>query len=123
MNQRSLHALLKGHCAPLGPLNRRVVNIAARSPGSEGGRPPLGTPFTPSGEGPSFSPEQRRRMRQQAVDQEHREKTQKAPEFDAEEDTSFQGRFVFLKVFAYTSVFAYICFQGNRWMHSKLARR
>ena len=52
----------------------------------------------------------------QAVDEEQREKTQKAPEFDAEEDTSFESNFQFLKVLVYTSAFAYTCFMGNKLM-------
>ena len=59
----------------------------------------------------------------QAVEEEHREKTQKAPEFDTEEDTSFQSNFQFLKVLAFTSAFAYICFLGNKLMFRKINQR
>ena len=62
-------------------------------------------------------------MRLQAVDEEQREKTQKAPEFDAEEDTSFESNFQFLKVLAYTSAFAYACFMGNRLMFQRINQR
>ena len=85
MNQKVLYALL----ASRRTLSRSTVNLAARASGPDGGRPP----FTGEGTGPNLSPEQRRRMRMQAVEEEHREKTQKAPEFDTEEDTSFQSNF------------------------------
>ena len=123
MNQRAIQILLRGRHTPLGPLSSRAVSLAARSPGPEGGRPPLGAPFGQGGGGPNLSPEQRRRMRMQAVEEEHREKTQKAPEFDAEEDTSFQGKFMFLKICAYSSIFVYICFLGNKMMFKKIDQR
>ena len=59
----------------------------------------------------------------QAVEEEHREKTQKAPEFDAEEDTSFQSNFQILKMLGYTSAFVWLCFAGNTWMSRKISQR
>ena len=47
-------------------------------------------------------------------------KTKEALEFDHEEETSFQGRFMYVKVFVFTTVFVAFCYKLNGMMIWKL---
>ena len=51
-------------------------------------------------------------------------KTQEAPNLDDhEEETSFQGKFMYIKVFLFTSIFVYGCYWLNVAMLHKLKKR
>ena len=47
-------------------------------------------------------------------------KTQEGLEFDHEEETSYMSRFMYFKVFAFTTLFVFLCYKLNSAMLYKL---
>ena len=62
--------------------------------------------------GPKFSQDELRKLKNQKVDDDHREKTRKAPEMDVRDDDSFSGNHMLLKFISMTSLFAFVCYKG-----------
>ena len=62
-------------------------------------------------------------LRKQRIDEEMTRKTQEALEFDHEEETSFEGRFMYVKAFLFTSLFVFCCYNLNGMMLYKLQKR
>ena len=50
-------------------------------------------------------------------------RTQSAPEFNPEDDTSFETDYTILKVSIYTTIFVYAMYRGNQYMQRRLQRR
>ena len=50
-------------------------------------------------------------------------KTQEDPEFDHEEETSFQDNYMYVKFFIFTCIFVYTCYRINGMMLRRLQKR
>ena len=62
-------------------------------------------------------------LRKQKIDEEMTKKTQEGLDFDHEEETSFQGRYMYVKVFIFTTIFVGCCYKLNSAMLYKLQKR
>ena len=62
-------------------------------------------------------------LRMQQRDEEMTKKTQEGLDFDQEEETSYMSRFMYFKVFIFTSIFVFCCYQLNSAMLYKLQKR
>mmetsp|Transcript_31473 Transcript_31473/g.41680 ORF Transcript_31473/g.41680 Transcript_31473/m.41680 type:complete len:177 (+) Transcript_31473:163-693(+) len=62
-------------------------------------------------------------LRKQKQDEEMNRKTQEALDFDHEEETSYEGRFMYVKAFVFTSFFVFCCYHLNVNMLYKLQKR
>lgn len=56
----------------------------------------------------------------QKIEEEHTRKVQSAPDFNPENDVSYEDNYMMLKVIFYTTVFVYGCYKINQNMQRRI---
>jgi hypothetical protein len=62
---------------------------------------------------PNFDASTMKQIRQQKIEEEHAKRVQSAPDFNPENDTSYEDNYMMMKVIFYTTFFVYGCYKIN----------